>query len=267
MSPESSRLDRPARRVLNSSRSRRPARRRVLLAAASRSCSTRSPMAPTSGSKTRSTWSRSTRTRATTFAHLVDRVLRPAALPTGRILLLLGESGSGKTHLMRAFRNRVHSAQPRLLRLHADDRVHQPVRALRSEQPDRIAGQALLRTRIPGHGTDAALDGLARVARRDDSGKTAGPAPRAGSWTSRRSIKSSASWPTGSSSTTGSTTIDLDLVQALLYLQCNDPRIKARVLKYLRCEDLTAHDRQLLGGIVPCTYPDAPHWVIQRLGS
>ena len=33
--------------------------------------------------------------------------------------------------------------------------------------------------------------------------------------------------------------IDVYLVQAMLYLQCNDPRIKARVLKYLRCEDLT----------------------------
>ena len=61
--------------------------------------------------------------------------------------------------------------------------------------------------------------------------------------------------------------IDVYLVQALLYLQCDDPRIKARVLKYLRCEDLTPHDRRLLGGIVPCTYPDAPHWVIQRLGQ
>ena len=62
-------------------------------------------------------------------------------------------------------------------------------------------------------------------------------------------------------------TIDVYLIQALLYLQYDDPRIKARVLKYLRCEDLTPHDRQLLGGIVPCTYPDAPHWVIQRLGE
>ena len=61
--------------------------------------------------------------------------------------------------------------------------------------------------------------------------------------------------------------IDVYLTQALLYLQYHDPRIKARVLKYLRCEDLTPHDRQLLGGIIPCTYPDAPHWVIQRLGE
>ncbi len=62
-------------------------------------------------------------------------------------------------------------------------------------------------------------------------------------------------------------TIDVYLVQALLYLQCNDPPIKARVLKYLRCEDLTEHDRRLLGGIIPCTYSDAPQRLIQRLGE
>ena len=70
---------------------------------------------------------------------------------------------------------------------------------------------------------------------------------REGDSTRRASTGSSTTWPTRSSSTTGSATIDVDLVQALLYLQSDDPRIKARVLKYLRCEDLTPHDRRLLG--------------------
>ena len=61
--------------------------------------------------------------------------------------------------------------------------------------------------------------------------------------------------------------IDLDLVRALLFLQSNDPRIKGRVLKYLRCEDLAPQDRDLLGGLVPRTYDDAPQWLIQRLGE
>ena len=61
--------------------------------------------------------------------------------------------------------------------------------------------------------------------------------------------------------------IDYDLVQALLYLQAPSPRVKASVLKYLRCEDLTPHDRRDLGGIVPRTYASAPQWVIQRLGE
>src|SRR5262245_9402975 len=34
------------------------------------------------------------------FDRMVDQVSEPAGLPTGRMLLLLGDSGSGKTHLM-----------------------------------------------------------------------------------------------------------------------------------------------------------------------
>ncbi len=61
--------------------------------------------------------------------------------------------------------------------------------------------------------------------------------------------------------------IDFDLIRALLYLQCNDPRIKGRVLKYLRCEDLSDADRRLLGGIVPRSYDIAPTWLLQGLGK
>ena len=43
------------------------------------------------------------------FQQIVSRVLESSGLAKGRILLLLGESGCGKTHLMRAFRNQVHS--------------------------------------------------------------------------------------------------------------------------------------------------------------
>src|SRR5262249_27790568 len=43
------------------------------------------------------------------FQRMVARATTPPGLPSGRILLLLGESGAGKTHLMRAFRNYVHS--------------------------------------------------------------------------------------------------------------------------------------------------------------
>ncbi len=52
-----------------------------------------------------------------------------------------------------------------------------------------------------------------------------------------------------------------------MYLQAADPRVKARVLKYLRCEDLTSRDRQDLGGIVPRVYASASQWMIQRLGE
>ena len=42
------------------------------------------------------------------FSSLVDRAVTPIRHDQGRILLVLGESGSGKTHLLRAFRADLH---------------------------------------------------------------------------------------------------------------------------------------------------------------
>ena len=42
------------------------------------------------------------------FFRLLGKATTPPGLPSGRIMLILGESGSGKTHLLRAFRNHVH---------------------------------------------------------------------------------------------------------------------------------------------------------------
>lgn len=39
------------------------------------------------------------------FESLVEKSTTPPGTEAGRILLLLGESGAGKTHLMRAFRS------------------------------------------------------------------------------------------------------------------------------------------------------------------
>jgi chromosomal replication initiation ATPase DnaA len=44
------------------------------------------------------------------FARLLDRASAPEPPPAGKSLLLLGEAGSGKTHLMRAFRGTTHAA-------------------------------------------------------------------------------------------------------------------------------------------------------------
>ena len=45
------------------------------------------------------------------YERLLNRVTSPMASDSGRILLLLGESGAGKTHLMRVFRNQTHEQQ------------------------------------------------------------------------------------------------------------------------------------------------------------
>ncbi|HZU35707.1 MAG TPA: DUF87 domain-containing protein, partial [Gemmataceae bacterium] len=59
---------------------------------------------------------------------------------------------------------------------------------------------------------------------------------------------------------------DLNLIRALLYLQRDDPRIKSRLLSYLRAEDLIPADRALLGGLVPRCHEEDPQRLIFELG-
>jgi hypothetical protein len=200
-----------------------------------------------------------------TFQRIVGRVREASGLPTGRILLLLGESGCGKTHLMRAFRNQVHSHESgycgylqmtafsgqygRYVLNNLIDSLDRPYDELRSE----TTGLLRLSSALAESCRDAPRDELDRLR---EGGLDQPSLDRAVAELADRIILDDRF-----------STIDVYMIQALLYLQCNDPRIKARVLKYLRCEDLNEHDRRLLGGIVPCTYPDAPHRVIERLGQ
>jgi chloramphenicol 3-O-phosphotransferase len=199
------------------------------------------------------------------FQQVVSRVLESSGLAAGRVLLLLGESGCGKTHLMRAFRNQVHSQGKgycAYLQMTAfTGHYGRYVLANLVESLDKAYDDSqsqntgLMRLSIALAELCRAKSGTRLEQLREgdlDQGETdqlIGEMSDAVILDERFSA------------------IDVYLVQAMLYLQCNDPRISARVLKYLRCEDLTDRDRRLLGGIVPCTYEDAPIWIIQRLGQ
>jgi chloramphenicol 3-O-phosphotransferase len=199
------------------------------------------------------------------FQRIIDRVLEPSGLATGRILLLRGESGCGKTHLMRAFRNHVHarssgycgylqmSAYTDQYGRYVLNNLVDSLDKSYDESQSEMTGLMRLSSALAASCGDAARDQLSQLRERSlDRGaidRVIGELADSVILDDRFS------------------TIDVYLIQALLYLQCNDPPIKARVLKYLRCEDLTEHDRRLLGGIIPCTYSDAPHRLIERLGQ
>src|SRR5271165_3054653 len=201
------------------------------------------------------------------FAQTVDRVRASGPLPTGRILLLLGESGSGKTHLMRAFRNQVHSSRRGYC-------GYLQMTAFTDQYGRYVLNNLIESLDKPYFEPDSPETGLMRLS-------TALARSISSDASSRVALEQLREQELDQKSLDDIVrdladriileeryqNIDVFLMQALLYLQYDDPRIKARVLKYLRCEDLTPHDRQLLGGIVPCIYPDAPHWVIQRLGE
>jgi DNA helicase HerA-like ATPase len=195
-----------------------------------------------------------------TFERLLLRATTPPGVDSGRILLLLGDSGCGKTHLLRAFRAMAHeralgfvgymqmttstSNYGRYVLSNLIDSLDQPYR----EPAETRSGLQKLSDALLSHcGQVAAL--LA------DSEQDAEEIPNlveiaADDLQRQPRFKK----------------LDLDLLRALLFLQRDDTRIRSRVLKYLRCEDLSENDRKVLGGMVPRTYDNHPQEMVEHLG-
>ncbi len=194
-----------------------------------------------------------------TFSSLLNRAVGDPPPDTGRVLLLLGESGSGKTHLMRAFRAAAHAnAEGYCGYLQMTSAVSNYNRYVLSKlidsleqpycDPDITTGLMRLSTGLleavpslsEGEQTqlwDGSLDDLHRCVLDLADRIIVQPRFRC---------------------------CDLNLIRALLYLQRDDPRIKSRVLSYLRAEDLMAADRALLGGLVSrCQEEDAQSIIFQ----
>jgi DNA helicase HerA-like ATPase len=178
------------------------------------------------------------------FEHLLNRVHSQTKSDSGRILLLLGESGAGKTHLMRAFRNHTHEhglgyfvymqANPNISKyehyaLHqAVDSLDKPYYQLNGDlngflrlsnaliEQDAIPKnkiQHLRNSELSQENLAILISEIADIIINQFCGQ------------------------------------DLDLIRALLYLQCDNAAIHARVFKYLRCEHLVEYDSKVLGGL------------------
>jgi energy-coupling factor transporter ATP-binding protein EcfA2 len=199
------------------------------------------------------------------FQRIVTRVCEPSGLSNGRILLLLGESGCGKTHLMRAFRNQIHSRSMGYCGyLQMSSYTEQYGRYVLNNLVDSLDK--------PYGNSTSTITSLMRISNLLADSNPVTPQEEL-NWLREGSLNQE-----DLDRLVGNiadriilddrfNSIDVYLVQALLYLQSNDSTTKARVIKYLRCEDLTFRDRRLLGGIIPCIYADAPQRVIQRLGE
>ena len=61
--------------------------------------------------------------------------------------------------------------------------------------------------------------------------------------------------------------IPIDLIMAMLFLQSEHPALRNRVMKYLRAESLSDHDRTKLAGITPLDQGDGAQAMIERLGQ
>lgn len=185
-----------------------------------------------------------------TFGRLVEQALG-GRVSSGRILVIRGEAGSGKTHLMRAFRNMVHAdgnaffayMQMTTTSMNYERYVlHNLIDSL--QQPyhpeERRTSLQVLSDRL----TELLPQSRIAALREAESGPEAAPIvfELSDRLVDRNDLP----------------VVDLDFVRALLFLQVGRPSITTKVNKYLRAEELSEFDRQTLGGIAPLHAEDAP---------
>ncbi len=196
------------------------------------------------------------------FARLLNQATTPPGLPAGRTLLILGESGAGKTHLMRVFRNHVHSRRLGYCGyLQMTSATDDYGRYVLSNLIDSL-DQPYCEPSSDGSGlmclSDALVEIPSSVLRKERESL------REDRFDDRQLAKFIAHIADQIIEDERYAGCDVHLVQALLYLQRDEPRIKSRVLSYLRCEDSSEADRQVLGGMVPRTDPER---TVETLGK
>lgn len=196
------------------------------------------------------------------FTSLLTNATGPEPPTSGRMLLILGDAGAGKTHLIRSFRSHVHKSRSGYLGyLQMASGASNYARYVLSnlidslDQPyDPEVDSRTSLTRIANALAARAFESHVATGLREDEDfedEELAEQVRIGA---DHLLK------------TRYPEVDIDLLRAFLYLHRPDPRIKGRILKYLRCEDLSPNDRQRIGDIVPKTDTNDPQQMIRSIG-
>jgi hypothetical protein len=199
------------------------------------------------------------------FRRLVARAGMTPRPTSGRILLLKGESGSGKTHLMRAFRNWAHEG-------HRGYCGYMQMTSAAEEYSRYVLSNLIESLGRPYYDPYGETTGLMRLSTAPAESSRCIAAERLAQLREDdleavclgKLVDALADQIVEDQRFNE---FDLDLVRALLYLQREDPSLRGRVLKYLRCEDLSHSDREALGGLTPRSYPGAAERVVTLLGQ
>jgi hypothetical protein len=180
------------------------------------------------------------------FEHLLHRGARPSPSPSGAVLVLLGEAGSGKTHLMRALRTRAHrqglaycgylqmtaeaSNYARYMLTNLIDAFEQPYGPDGPSRSGLARLSAALLEAVPG------LTVTDREKFREDEGNHT---LLADDYADRLQ------------QATRFQVCDIELLRVMLHLEQNEARVRSRALMWLRCQDMRPRDREWIGGVVP----------------
>ena len=201
------------------------------------------------------------------FHQQVERATTPEQHQRGdgRTLLVLGESGSGKTHLLRALRTQVH-AQRRgyvgYLQMTSEvgDYARYVLRSLVDSMERPYDAPALSESAL-AYLSDGLVEGrvpipAAELERLRTAELSGDELDAVIGRIVDRIVR-----------TEGLERLEVDLLHALLLLQRRDPALQRRVIRFLRCEALTAYDRSLLGGLAPRDQPEDPLRTIGQLAT
>jgi DNA helicase HerA-like ATPase len=194
------------------------------------------------------------------FERLLHRGGRTPRPPSGAVLVLQGEAGSGKTHLMRAFRTRAHSqdlgycaylqmtteasSYARYMLTHLIDGLEQPY------APDGPSRTGLARLSAALLELTPGVSASDREAFRESDGD---PTPLADDFADRLLTLERFR------------NCDLELLRVMLHLERREPQVRSRALMWLRCQDMRPQDADWIGGTKPRTDDADPMRMMQHL--
>jgi len=192
------------------------------------------------------------------YRHLVNLALDSEQTLAGRILLLKGEAGSGKTHLMRAFRSHLHR------------RGEGYFGYMQMSTMTDNYGRYMLRNLLdsldkPYWESSGSLTGLMRLSNALVEGEPFRRVTEMLGSKGRRHLPKLRDGSLDQKALNGFVRliaellvkvpalekVDIDVLSALLYLQPGDPVLKNYALKYLNAQGLSPAQQERLGGITP----------------
>ena len=198
------------------------------------------------------------------FEQLVAHAtMRPQPPDLGRMLVVLGDSGAGKTHVLRGFRRHVQEGNRGFV-------VYAQLQS-RSEDYSRYLLRHLIDSLSRRYSEQSGRTGLRELA--GGLLRLARPPLREriqrlvdDTWEGRGNLADYVEELVNDLVRIEElASFDCDLLRVLLYALRPDPPTTSSVYKYLRCDAMNAHDLRWIGNVAPKTRDDDPHWMIQDL--
>ena len=198
------------------------------------------------------------------YERLLSRVDSNTPSDSGRILLLQGESGAGKTHLMRVFRNQTHEQQKGFF-------SYMQMTSAVSNYARYVLRNTIDSFDKPYYESFGSMTGLIKFSNalaEDSEAVTPNELALLQKDDLSQEELVDLIYPIADRivALERFSGVDIDLIRALLYLQPRQPAINAKVFKLLRCEPLTPYDSKQLGGIASRDRDDDPLRMLQSLG-